>query len=218
MTPPVGPVPLLQVRTEGDHARAARDDRARALPHRARVGRHRVGGQCHPAYPQGFCECAGKLRPQPLAQRGHPGGPDRHRRDLTRRSAVSSRGVAPALRRRGVRSPVQQLPGGGQQLIQQMPGVDAARTRPYRFGADRRREGPRLLDPAERHPQPGAPGVDPEDIRTGTGWPCVSHGSRQSTGCAPWRSSSSFTRLNGREPKKPRSADMGEGCADSIAG
>lgn len=37
------------------------------------------------------------------------------------------------------------------------------------------------------------------------------YGSRQSTGWAPWRTRRSLTRLNGREPKKPRSADMGEG-------
>lgn len=34
-------------------------------------------------------------------------------------------------------------------------------------------------------------------------------GSLQSTGCAPCRTRRSFTRLKGREPKKPRSADMG---------
>lgn len=37
------------------------------------------------------------------------------------------------------------------------------------------------------------------------------YGSRQSTGCVPCRTSRSLARLNGREPKKPRSAAIGEG-------
>lgn len=36
-------------------------------------------------------------------------------------------------------------------------------------------------------------------------------GSFQSTGAAPWASSSWFARLNGREPKKPLCADSGLG-------
>ena len=43
-------------------------------------------------------------------------------------------------------------------------------------------------------------------------------GRRQSTGAAPCRSSSSFAREKGREPKKPRLADSGDGCADSMIG
>ena len=39
-----------------------------------------------------------------------------------------------------------------------------------------------------------------------------------STGCAPCAMSSSLTRLNGREPKKPRSADIGLGCTLSTRG
>jgi putative transposase len=41
-------------------------------------------------------------------------------------------------------------------------------------------------------------------------------GSFQSIGSPPSSSSSSLTRLNGFEPKNPRSADIGEGCADSM--
>jgi hypothetical protein len=37
------------------------------------------------------------------------------------------------------------------------------------------------------------------------------YGSFQSTGAAPWFSSSRLARLNGREPKKPRSAEFGLG-------
>ncbi len=36
-------------------------------------------------------------------------------------------------------------------------------------------------------------------------------GSDQSTGPAPWLTSEALVRLNGREPKKPRDADRGEG-------
>ena len=43
-------------------------------------------------------------------------------------------------------------------------------------------------------------------------------GSRQSTASAPCAASSSFARENGREPKKPRLADSGDGCADSMIG
>ena len=42
------------------------------------------------------------------------------------------------------------------------------------------------------------------------------YGSFQSTGSPPSSSSRAFTRLNGFEPKKPRSADIGDGCADST--
>ena len=42
------------------------------------------------------------------------------------------------------------------------------------------------------------------------------YGSFQSTGSPPSSSSSALTRLNGFDPKKPRSADMGDGCADST--
>ncbi|MFI7009510.1 MFS transporter [Streptomyces sp. NPDC050145] len=38
-----------------------------------------------------------------------------------------------------------------------------------------------------------------------------SYGRLQSTGRAPWRASRSLARLNGREPKNPRSADIGDG-------
>ena len=44
------------------------------------------------------------------------------------------------------------------------------------------------------------------------------YGRRQSTGAAPCAASSSFARLNGRDPKKPFAADSGLGCALSIAG
>ena len=37
-------------------------------------------------------------------------------------------------------------------------------------------------------------------------------------GVAPCAASAALARLNGREPKKPRSADMGLGCADAIRG
>lgn len=37
------------------------------------------------------------------------------------------------------------------------------------------------------------------------------YGRRHSTGCAPCPTSRSLARLNGREPKKPRSADIGDG-------
>ena len=46
-------------------------------------------------------------------------------------------------------------------------------------------------------------------------------GSGQATsppGCRPARTSSSFARLNGRDPKNPRSADIGLGCALLIRG
>lgn len=43
-------------------------------------------------------------------------------------------------------------------------------------------------------------------------------GRRQSTGAAPWRARWSLARLKGREPKNPRSAERGEGWADSITG
>ena len=39
---------------------------------------------------------------------------------------------------------------------------------------------------------------------------------RQSIGSAPIWASSSLARLNGREPKNPRDAESGDGCADSI--
>ena len=42
------------------------------------------------------------------------------------------------------------------------------------------------------------------------------YGSFQSTGSPPSSSSNALARLNGREPKKPRSADIGLGCADSM--
>ena len=42
--------------------------------------------------------------------------------------------------------------------------------------------------------------------------------SAQSTGCAPWAVNSWLTRLNGRDPKKPRSADIGLGCTLSTRG
>lgn len=42
------------------------------------------------------------------------------------------------------------------------------------------------------------------------------HGSRQSIGSAPISCSNSLVRLNGRDPKNPRLADSGDGCADSI--
>ena len=41
-------------------------------------------------------------------------------------------------------------------------------------------------------------------------------GSRQSIGSAPFCCSSSFARLNGRDPKNPRDADKGDGCGDSM--
>ena len=37
------------------------------------------------------------------------------------------------------------------------------------------------------------------------------YGNRQSTGAAPCPASRSFARLKGREPKNPRSADIGDG-------
>ncbi|KDQ01029.1 hypothetical protein EN35_26030 [Rhodococcus qingshengii] len=40
----------------------------------------------------------------------------------------------------------------------------------------------------------------------------------QSTGSAPSPVKSSFARLNGREPKNPREAESGDGCADSMIG
>ena len=46
--------------------------------------------------------------------------------------------------------------------------------------------------------------------------PFVLYGSFQSTGSPPSSSNRALTRLNGFEPKKPRSADIGDGCADST--
>lgn len=41
-------------------------------------------------------------------------------------------------------------------------------------------------------------------------------GGRQSTGAEPCPAGGSLALLKGREPKKPRSADMGDGCAGST--
>ena len=51
---------------------------------------------------------------------------------------------------------------------------------------------------------------------TGRSCICAATGSFQSTGSPPSSSSRALTRLNGFEPKKPRSADIGDGCADST--
>ena len=40
----------------------------------------------------------------------------------------------------------------------------------------------------------------------------------QLMGSAPCCTSNSFVRLNGRDPKKPYRADMGEGCEDFTIG
>ena len=62
-------------------------------------------------------------------------------------------------------------------------------------------------------------GMSPVKHETRRTRPMVgSAGSDQSIGSAPWATSSSFARLNGFEPKNPRAADSGLGCADSITG
>lgn len=55
--------------------------------------------------------------------------------------------------------------------------------------------------------------------RGGGGTPPRSvYGSRQSTGAAPCCARKSLVRLKGREPKKPRSAERGDGWTDSMTG
>ena len=76
------------------------------------------------------------------------------------------------------------------------------------FGA-----GPGRPRPAAR--RLGAPGVP---SRSGPAAAQASPASRQPTGSAPCATSASSTRLYGREPKKPREADSGLGCALSTVG
>lgn len=75
---------------------------------------------------------------------------------------------------------------------------------PVGIALDRRSSSGTAPSPAD----PDRPGSELDRAAAARTLP---YGSRQSTGCAPCRSSRSLARLNGREPKKPRSADIGEG-------
>ena len=90
--------------------------------------------------------------------------------------------------------------------------------------------GNKHVEPGESDPQPRNHALrsQPSDPTTSPGTSRTLHqsnqptlkgqGSFQSTAAAPCFSSSSFARLNGREPKKPLCADSGLGCADSMQG
>ena len=198
MTPAVGPAPARQVRAERDHAGAAGDDRPRPLSERSGVRGHRVGGQREPPYARvrspGPPEARRAARPPSVAMPAAP--------------IATAATVAPSAARSCSPAWARSSRVAGSSCSSRCPASIPAG--PVRTGAGADRGGHRLLGPdhAERHPQPRTARVHPEDVRPRGG----GHGSRQSTGCAPWRSSSSLARLNGREPKKPRSADMGEGC------
>ena len=65
--------------------------------------------------------------------------------------------------------------------------------------------------PAQREGQ-----LPPTRLANGRGRVCLGQGPVD--GRPPCSSRSALTRLNGREPKKPRRADSGEGCADPTDG
>ncbi len=186
MAPAVRPAPRHQVGAERDHAGAARDDRSRPLPQCPGVRGHRVGGQRHPPYAECLRQGVGQPGAQPDSQGRHSGRPDRRGDDC----------------RPGVLL-LQQAADSGQQLIEEVPGVDAVRARPYGFGADGGGRRTPRVHRTERHAQSRPPGVHPEDER-------VRHGSRPSDGPAPaWRVSGS----NGH--RSLRTTACGSSCADS---